>query len=357
MTLDAVGGVWRYALDLARALRPEGVETAFVGFGPEPSRGRRAEAEAIGSVAWFDAPLDWLADSEAALVAVPEIVVGAAREASADLIHLNLPTQCAGIETALPVLVVSHSCTPTWFRAVRGGEPPSTWRWQKDINARGLARADLVVAPTEAHAAALRACYPSIPRLRVVHNSTSAPAGEAGDAPYVVSSGRWWDEGKGGAVLDAAAAGSRWPVKLLGPLEGPNGTRFAPAHAESLGERPYAEAVSLMSQAGIFASPSLYEPFGLAVAEAARAGLPLVLSDIPSFRELWDGAAIFVPPRDPSALAGALDRLANDPARRRSLGQAAHERSARFAPAVQSRAMAEIYGRLADAAARPRAAG
>ncbi len=46
--------------------------------------------------------------------------------------------------------------------------------------------------------------------------------------------------------------------------------------------------------ATVFASMARYEPFGLAVLEAAQAGMRLVLSDIPTFRELWDGAAIFV---------------------------------------------------------------
>lgn len=359
MTLDAVGGVWRYAMDLATALKPEGIETAFLGFGPGPSPARRAEAEAIGRVAWSDAPLDWLAGSVAALADVPGIVAAAAQAAGADLIHLNLPTQAAGIETTLPVVAVSHSCTTTWFRAVRGDDPPAPWRWQRDLNASGLARADVVVAPTEAHAAALRACYGGIPRLMVVHNSTSAPqgdAGDAGDAPYVIASGRWWDEGKGGATLDAAAAMSRWPVRLLGPLDGPNGTTFAPAQAEALGERPHSEAVSLMSKAGLFASPSLYEPFGLAVAEAARAGLPLVLSDIPSFRELWDNAAVFVPPRDPPALADAINQVANDPAKRRALGQAARERSTRLSSGAQASAMADLYRRLAYPVAHPQQA-
>ena len=44
----------------------------------------------------------------------------------------------------------------------------------------------------------------------------------------------------------------------------------------------------------IFVSVSRYEPFGLAVLEAAHAGCALVLSDIPTFRELWQGAASFV---------------------------------------------------------------
>ena len=58
----------------------------------------------------------------------------------------------------------------------------------------------------------------------------------------------------------------------------------------------------------IFVSTALYEPFGLAVLEAAQAGCALVLSDIPTFRELWDGAARFVPARDDGALACAIER-------------------------------------------------
>jgi glycosyltransferase involved in cell wall biosynthesis len=56
--------------------------------------------------------------------------------------------------------------------------------------------------------------------------------------------------------------------------------------------------------ASVFASMALYEPFGLAVLEAAQAGTRLVLRDTPGFRELWDGAATFV--ADPEDLVPAL---------------------------------------------------
>ena len=52
----------------------------------------------------------------------------------------------------------------------------------------------------------------------------------------------------------------------------------------------------MMARTAVFVSPALYEPFGLAVLEAAQAGCALVLSDIPTFRELWDGVALFVAP-------------------------------------------------------------
>jgi glycogen synthase len=67
------------------------------------------------------------------------------------------------------------------------------------------------------------------------------------------------------------------------------------------------------ASARVFASVALYEPFGLAVLEAAQAGCALVLSDIPTFRELWDGAALFVRPGDPDGIARALEAAMREP--------------------------------------------
>ncbi|HEX8374721.1 MAG TPA: glycosyltransferase family 4 protein [Geminicoccaceae bacterium] len=353
MTLDSVGGGWRYAMDLARALRPAGVETVFLGFGPPPDDRQRAEAERSGTLDWADASLDWLVQDASALARVPELIDDAARRHGADLLHLNLPSQAAGLETDRPVLVVSHSCVTTWFRAVRGTGLPHGWEWQGDINARGLARADLIVAPSQSHAEALRACYGPLPRLRVVLNAVTTPEPtRLPEKPIIIASGRWWDEGKGGAVLDAAAEMTNWPVRMLGPTHGPNGAAFTTETATLDGELPHPQAIALMREAGIFVSPSLYEPFGLAVAEAARMGLPLVLSDIPTFRELWDGVAVFFPPRDAESLAATLDRLASDPHQRRRLGEAARRRSRRFTPEAQAESMLSLYEGLVPVNAR-----
>lgn len=349
MTLDAVGGVWRYAMDLARGLGARGVGTVFLGLGPPPSPRQKAEAKALGTLDWADAPLDWLASSPDEVAHVPDLVARAARRHGADLLHLNLPSQAAGLETDRPVLAVSHSCVATWFRAVRGTGLPPGWEWQGALTAQGLARADAVVAPSLAQADALIAAYGPLRALRVVPNATAAPEGRLPEKPFALASGRWWDDGKGGATLDAAARLARWPVRLLGPAQGANGAAFAPRHARLEGERPHAEAQALMRGAGIFVSPSLYEPFGLAVLEAARMGLPLLLSDIPTFRELWDGAAAFVPPRDAPALAAALDALADDPAERLRLGRAAQARSRRFTPEAQAARMIGLYETLAGA--------
>ena len=99
-------------------------------------------------------------------------------------------------------------------------------------------------------------------------------------------------------------------------------------------------------------SPSLYEPFGLAVLEAALAGCALVLADIPVFRELWDGAAVFFDPRDAAGLASAVNAVAGDAPVRQGLADRARERAGRFTPARQAGALLAAYADAATAKAR-----
>jgi glycosyltransferase involved in cell wall biosynthesis len=97
--------------------------------------------------------------------------------------------------------------------------------------------------------------------------------------------------------------------------------------------------------ADAFAFPSVKEGFGLVVLEALAAGLPVVASDIPVFAEyLEDGhSALLVPPGDPVALAGALARLAGDPALRRRLADGGRPLVDRFTWAAAAHAHREIY--------------
>jgi glycogen(starch) synthase len=69
---------------------------------------------------------------------------------------------------------------------------------------------------------------------------------------------------------------------------------------------------TLMRESAMYIAASLYEPFGLAPLEAALAGCALVLSDIPSFHEVWADAAVFFDPHDAQGLACAVHRLAAD---------------------------------------------
>ncbi len=76
---------------------------------------------------------------------------------------------------------------------------------------------------------------------------------------------------------------------------------------------------------------SLFEGFGMPVLEALAAGAPLVCSDIPPFREIADGIATFVDPRDERAIADGIakgletgpERIAAGRARAKELSTAA----------------------------------
>jgi glycosyltransferase involved in cell wall biosynthesis len=81
-----------------------------------------------------------------------------------------------------------------------------------------------------------------------------------------------------------------------------------------------------LAQSDIFVLPSLQEGSGsLALLEALQAAMPIVASRIDGVAEdITDGlSGLLVPPEDPAALSGALERLLRDPALRLQLGRRA----------------------------------
>lgn len=345
MTADAVGGVWRYAMDLGKALGERGVEVVLAVFGPAASDEQRREANHIAGLRLVevDEPLDWLVASESELDGIPSRIARLAAEHRVELLHLNLPSQAYRLRADIPVVVASHSCVVTWWHAVKGGDLPDQWRWQKARNRGGFDAADLVLVPSRSQANMLQACYRPIERLRVVHNATAINVSSVRKEPFVLAAARWWDEGKNAAVLDEAARETAWPVLMAGALEGPQGQTVEIRHANALGELSSSKIRQLMARASIVVSPSRYEPFGLVALEAASAGAALVLADVPTYRELWDGAALFVHPDDGEEFAAAINRLAADTRMRTCLGQAATLRAAKFSPNAQVDAMLDAY--------------
>jgi glycosyltransferase involved in cell wall biosynthesis len=354
MTVDSVGGVWRYALDLAGALRQRDVEIELLGLGPSPSRAQLAEVEAAKlKLYWEDLPLEWMPGGAQALARTHEAILRAATRCNADVLHLNALAIAPARAQAPPIVAVAHSCLPTWWRAVRPEPAPCDVSVNERANRAGLSAASLVVTPSHAHAAAIGAVYGTLRHLRVVYNSSAAPASPGPRRePFVFAAGRWWDEGKNARTLDEAARRLDFPLVMAGGLVDPGGRIQQIRHARALGPIDAAATAEWMRRASIFAAPSRYEPFGLAVLEAARAATPLVLSDIPTFRELWDGAALFAPPDDAEAFARAISALMEDRPMRQRIGARARVRAGRFTPDSQTEAMLAAYS---DAAAMERA--
>jgi glycosyltransferase involved in cell wall biosynthesis len=350
MTADAVGGVWQYALDAAHGLRAHGVETVLATLGPRPPPDQREAARRAGVAELLetDLPLDWTADRSEAVLAAGAAVTRLAAERRPDIVHLNSAALAAGASFPAPVVAVCHSCVATWWAAMRAEPLPPDFVWRTDLVRRGYEAAAALTAPTAAFAEATARAYGLGQAPRVVRNGRRAPGASAVTAPEhaVFTAGRLWDEGKNLAALDRAAARLAIPVEAAGPLEGPNGARIALAQVRPLGRLDDEAVARRLARRPIVASVARYEPFGLAVLEAAQAGCALVLSDIPTFRELWEGAALFVPADDDRAIADAILRLAGDPALRARLGQAAQERSQAYSVDAMSAGLAAVYRSL-----------
>ncbi len=108
--------------------------------------------------------------------------------------------------------------------------------------------------------------------------------------------------------------------------------------------------------ADALAFPSLKEGWGLAVLEAMSAGLPVVATDIPVFREyLTSGEdALLVPPGDPEALAGAMRSLVVDEGLRHRLRAAGERVAERFSWESSAAEHLRIYDAVgASLPARP----
>jgi glycosyltransferase involved in cell wall biosynthesis len=77
-----------------------------------------------------------------------------------------------------------------------------------------------------------------------------------------------------------------------------------------------------------------------------------VLSDVPTLRELWHGAALFVALDDSAALNRALRTLIAEPQRVRYLSQAARARAQQYRPELMGNAYASLYQSLLSPSAR-----
>ncbi len=347
LSTDAVGGVWNYSLALAAGLSSRGVACRLAVVGPPASVAQRADAAALPGCEFEETgcALDWTARTHAELTHTATRLLHNARTFGATSLHLHAPALVA--QSELPTVAVAHSCVATWWSAMHGTPMPDDLAWRAQATADGLANATSTVVPTQAFGRALQASYAGFAGATTIHNGLPW-FGDSSDArgTMILTAGRLWDDAKNARVLNQAAALMRTTIYAAGPCEGLDGQKFLARNLCLLGNLPTRALRDIMGRAAIFAGPSLYEPFGLAVLEAAQTGAPLVLADIPTYRELWSGAAMFVPPTDAQAWADTLSDLAADEPRRKRLGQAARHRAASYNLDAMVDKVVDIHARL-----------
>ena len=349
MTADAVGGVWPYAVELIDALGAYEIEVVLATMGPPLSPAQRHEAERLSNLELRESryQLEWMPNPWADVQRAADWLLELERETDPDLIHLNGYAH-GGLPWRAPVLVVGHSCLTSWWRAVKGRELPPHWRRYQDTVRQGIRAADMVVAPTHAMRNSLQYDYGRLPALRVIPNARN-PRRFVPDEKqdFVLSAGRLWDEAKNLQAVARLAPELPWPVRIAGAARSPEGRRVAFDHVEWLGQCWTEEMAQLYGNASLYVLPARYEPFGLTVLEAALAGCALVLGDVPSLRENWEEAALWVPPEDPEALRQATLELIQNAGQRQSLGYRAWRRALDFSPERQAAAYVAAYAAAA----------
>jgi phosphatidylinositol alpha-mannosyltransferase len=337
---DAPGGVQVHVRELAVGLRSLGHETRVLA----PGRSDAAEdgVELVGR------PIEVPYNRSTAPIAPWPTVAGRVRRAleafGPDVVHAHEPLTPsasmfavrAAAAAGVPVVATFHS----------GAERA----WLFDLAApvlRRVARAISVrVAVSEAAAAFARkrlgGSFDVVPNgVHVERFAGAEPRRDLPDGRRLLFVGRLHPR-KGFAVAVEAfghLAGRFDDVILVAAGEGTQRTavdRLTPGarrRVVMLGSVPNVDLPPIHAACDLFVAPSVGgESFGIVVAEAMAAGLPVVASDIPGYREVVrhgvDG--LLVPPNDPGALATVCGEVLDDPELAARLRTSARERAQAF---------------------------
>jgi glycosyltransferase involved in cell wall biosynthesis len=212
--------------------------------------------------------------------------------------------------------------------------------------------ADVVLTSTRAEAARIARCRPRLAdRVRAVGLSVPESFAEAAPADpglglepgrFLLCVGRLNVRKNVNRLIDALRAqdlvSDDFPLVVVGEPDGLAIARTAPGdhRFRFVGGVTDGALRWLYANCRLFVFPSLDEGFGLPVVEAAICGAPMVLSDIPAFRELAPGAAFF-DPLDEADMGAAIGReLAGAPSP---------------SPEVLVPSWADVVGRIRDTVA------
>lgn len=350
LTADSSGGVWTFTTDLVEGLDAAGCEILLLVTGGGLDEETRSNMKGCSGVTLVedDTPLEWMHKPWDAIDASEERLLRIERDFRPDVVHLGSYSHAA-FGWRAPVLVTAHSCVFSWWAAVNGGFPSSEWCEYHGRVSRGLASARLVAVPTHAMARMLENHYDFSTPTIVVSNGRALSGFRPSPVKQniILSAGRVWDAGKNMQLLAGIAPTLRLPVRIVGDCTDPvTGSRTAWPSVDLPGKLNASEMRLEFCSASIYAAPALYEPFGLAVLEAAASGCALVLSDIPSFRELWDGCAVFCDPRNLAHWRAVLEEVGGDAEWRQAMSRAAIERSRRFSAVQMVAAYLHCYRKL-----------
>jgi hypothetical protein len=341
------------AVALARALGEHGVETTLALLGGELDEARRQAFQDCPGVKWLITGLPdedrW--ESPDVIAHVADALSRMANVLDPGLVHLSDPALAIGAHFNAPVLADCGESIAVKAR-LRGTSLPFELAWRVDLDRKGHAAAQRLVANSPAAAQAVMATYglvdppdtlPALPPL-------TQPLDVTRREDFVLASLGDADSG-GLAALDRAAAELKVPIMLVGDAAG-----ASPQHIWALGELDEAQMSRWCATSPLFIGAAL-KILDAGDADWATAhGCALVLSDIPAHRDIWDGAALFVPPGQAASLVAAVRGLLGNPAARAQLAAAAAERLGARKEAGTTQQWLAFYRRAAQPSDRSAAA-
>ena len=228
-------------------------------------------------------------------------------------------------------------------------------RWYYRALARSATRAERIIVPSRAVAGDVVRFLGYPPeRIRVVAEAQRAGLAPASpeeiqatlanlgiESPYLLCVGTA-EPGK--RAVDALRALARLRERGLGVqlvLAGNAGPLTAPLRREAtrlgvegciafVGYVSDAQLCALYSGAIALIFPSLYEGFGLPPLEAMACGTPVIVTRAQAMLEVLADSALFVPLRDPKAIAESAERLIRQPSLRAEWAARGTEHAAQF---------------------------
>lgn len=216
----------------------------------------------------------------------------------------------------------------------------------------GIPLARFQVEPSDADRAALAA------RIAAALPDTSAPPyPHTPTPPLLLFVGRLrYYKGLDWLIRALTLIPARLAVAGTGPMEAEwRGLAEEAGVADKiawLGEVPDIDLPTLYHAADLFVLPasSPAEAFGLVQVEAMAAGLPVVCTELgtgTSYVNQNGVTGLVIPPRDHTALAGAINGVLADPVRRMSMGAAARARvAAEFDQEVMVARVERLYAKV-----------
>jgi phosphatidylinositol alpha 1,6-mannosyltransferase len=259
-----------------------------------------------------------------------------------ELVHLASPFvlgtsgAVAAGRLGLPVVAVYQTDMPSYARAYRFGPAGQAVAWsrlRRIHNAAARTLAPSTAAAANLHAHGIERVWlwgRGVDTIRFDPAKRSdrlraelAPGGEV----LVGYIGRLAPEKRVELLSQVATLpGVRLVIVGSGPAVG--AARRVMPDAAFLGQRHGEELASIYASLDLFVHSGPHETFGQTLQEASASGLPVVAPAAGGPLDLVDDGVtgFLVPPGDPGALAGAVAKLAADPALRAAQGRAARQK-------------------------------